>query len=193
MPEEQLSKHERRELKLEARREAKQNAIEAGEKKKLFSKITAYSIIALVVIGGIWFFLSLPKPEQKNYDVGGLSFPLGNIHWHATPTIAICGENVSLPKPAPGQHLGSGLLHMHDDMLFHIEGSVSSPSQITLGAMMSNIGKSFSQTTLLGKKNGDPCPTGKEGNVQLIVNGVENSEFENYIIKDGDKIEMHFE
>ena len=193
MTEEPLSKHERRQLKLAERREAKQNVIEAEEKKKLFGKIITYSVIAIIVIGFAWFFLSLPKPTLVNYDTGGLSFPLGSIHWHATPTLTICGKNVALPIPAPGQEIGSVLLHIHDDRLFHIEGTVSSPSQITLGAMMLNIGKNFSQTTLLDKKNGDLCPTGKQGKVQLIVNGIGNSEYENYIIKDGDKIEMRFE
>ncbi len=192
MVEEQLSKHERRQIKLETRREAKQIAINAGEKKKLFNKILTYSVIALVAFGIAWFFMSIPKSKQANYDTGSLSFPLGNVHWHATPTLVICGENVALPKPASGQHFGSNLLHLHDDSLFHIEGSVSSPSQITLGAMMSSIGRNFSQEVILDKKNGDMCPDGKPRKVSLLINGVENMQYENYIIRDGDKIKMAF-
>ncbi len=190
---EELSKHERRELKLQLKREAKERMHEDYQKKESAKKLMAYGIIGVLILIGIGFFLSLPKPEPANYDVGGLSFPLGNIHWHATPTLTVCGAYIDLPKPAPGQHLGSNLLHLHDDSLFHIEGNVSSPSQITLSAMMSNIGRNFSQITLLEKKNGDLCPDGKPGKVQLLVNGVENIEYKDYIIKDGDRIEMRFE
>lgn len=193
MPDEQLSKHERRQLKLQLRKEEKEKMQVDYQKKENVKKLATYGVIALVILSGAWFFLSLPKPPPVNYDVVGLSFPLGNIHWHATPTVTVCGETVALPKPPPGQEFGNALLHVHNDSLFHIEGSVSSPSQITLGAMMSNIGKNFSQMALLDKKNGDSCPSGKAGKVQLIINGVENNQYENYIIRDGDKIEMRFE
>ncbi len=193
MGEEEVSKHDRRQLKLQLKREAKERMQQEYKGKKLMKKILIYGAIGLTILAGIGFFLSLPKPQPVNYDVAGLSFPLGNIHWHATPALSVCGENIAMPKPVPGQHLGSNLLHLHDDGIFHIEGSVSSPSQITLGAMMSNIGKNFSQTSLLGKKNGDSCPNGNPGKVRFIVNGNENSEYENYIIRDGDRIEIRFE
>src|SRR3989344_1709581 len=151
MEEQQLSKHDRRQLKLQSRKEENERTQADYQKKKSAKKLIVYGVIGILILAGIGFFLSLPKPQTVNYDTVGLSFPLGNIHWHATPALTVCGENVTLPKPSPGQHLGSNLLHLHDDGLFHIEGSVSNPSQITLGAMMSNIGKNFSQTSLLGK------------------------------------------
>ena len=31
------------------------------------------------------------------------------------------------------------------------------------------------------------------GNMRMMVNGVENTEYENYMMQDGDKIELHYE
>ncbi len=193
MGDEQFSKHDRKQLKLQLKRETKERMREDYQKKEGTKKLMVYGAIGILILAGAGFFLSLPKTQPVNYGIAGLSFPLGNIHWHATPALSVCGENIAMPKPVPGQHLGSSLLHLHEDGLFHIEGSVSSPSQITLGAMMSNIGKNFSQTSLLAKKNGDLCPDGNSGKVRLLVKGNENSEYEDYIIRDGDRIEMRFE
>lgn len=189
----ELSKHERRQLKLEEKREAKQRMNEDYRKEKSNKKLIIYAVIGIIIISAIGIFLLLPKPEPVNYETGGLSFPLGNVHWHATPLVYVCGKNIPIPTPIPGKHLGSSLLHTHDDSKAHIEGSVSDPSQITLSAFMSNIGMRFSETELVDKKNGDICTSGLAGEVKMTVNGTENNEFGNYVLRDGDRIELRFE
>lgn len=188
-----LSKHERRQVKLEQRREQKQIEEQQLKKQETNKKLMVYGGIAIgiLVIAGI--FLSLPKPEPVDYKTGFLSFPLGKIHWHATPLIYVCGENILLSQPISGTHLGSALLHTHEDSLAHIEGTVTSPSQITIGAFMANVGMGFSETRLLDKTNGDICSNGREGKVRLIVNGTENNEFGNYVLRDSDRLELRFE
>jgi len=191
--EEQLSKHERRQLKLQMKREAKDRMHHDFQKTESNKNLMIYGVIAVIVIAGIALFLSLPKPEPVNLVIGGLTFPLGAIHWHATPLISVCGENIPIPVTVPGRHLGTPLLHTHEDKQIHIEGNVSSPSEITLGLFMANVGMKFSSTKLIDKSNGDVCSNGQVGQVKLLVNGVENNEFENYVIREGNTLEMKFE
>jgi len=188
-----LSKNERRQLKLQEKRDAKARMQGEEVSKEKSNKMLLYGGLALAFIVIVGIFLSLPKAEPVNFVTGALTFPLGIIHWHATPLIYVCGDNISTPITTPGKHLGSNLLHTHEDKLAHIEGSVSSPDQITLGAFMANIGMRFSETQLIDKKNGDLCPSGEAGTVKLVVNGSENAQFNNYVLRDGDTVEMRFE
>lgn len=194
MNEQKLSKHKRRQLKIQQRKEDEEQMLKSQEKKQFIKKFAIYGIagIVIVVIASI-IFTSFSDAQAIEYDTSSLSFPLGNIHWHATPVVNICGENKAIPKPSAGRHLGSSLLHTHEDRLIHLEGTVSSPSQITIGAFMTNIGVRFSQNELADKKNGDACPNGEIGQVKLLVNGTENDQYENYVIRENDKIEMRFE
>ena len=57
---------------------------------------------------------------------------------------------------------------------------------------MNVIGQNFKNDELLDKKNGDLC-NGQPGKVKVLVNGKENSQLKNYVIKDGDKYEVQFE
>ncbi|HLB28660.1 MAG TPA: hypothetical protein VJM69_00835, partial [Dehalococcoidia bacterium] len=41
-------------------------------------------------------------------------------------------------------------------------------------------------------KDGDACPDSKPGAVKLIVNGLENSEFEAYVPQEGDLVKIEF-
>ena len=188
-----LSKHKRRQLKLEQKKEAKIKMQQNLQKKQSTKKIITYGVIGIAAIAAIaWFFL-FSAAEPVDYDTSGLSFPLGNVHWHATPIITVCGQNVPILMPVGSGHFGSSLLHTHDDAKIHIEGTVSDPSQITLGLFMANIRMNFSETTLIDKENGDLCPNGQAGKVKLLVNGAESSQYGNYIIRENDIIEMKFE
>ncbi|HLD80772.1 MAG TPA: hypothetical protein VJA40_02110 [archaeon] len=111
--------------------------------------------------------------------------------------VVICGEVKNLPYPPPGQsHLGSGLLHIHNEPehYIHQEGrlNVSDPSK--LGSFFDNIGVKFSSTELWDKKNGDVCEnTGLPGKVVFKVNGVESNLYRNAPVFDGDRFEVRFE
>lgn len=196
MSEQHISKNERRRLKQKQRQEERQKELMETERKGKIKKFGAIAI-ALIFFGSIFSFVAFFVPNTPTgnsvLNTAGLNFPLGNIHWHAIPTIEICGEQKPIPTPIGNTHLGSPLLHTHEDAKIHIEGTVSNPSQITLGGFMSNIGLKFNEKQLLDKKNGDACANGQQGKVTLIVNGTENDQFENYVVKDGDLIKMVFE
>ncbi|MDO8537924.1 MAG: hypothetical protein Q7S21_03490 [archaeon] len=163
---------------------------EKGQEVQAKNNTLLFSGIAVGVILIIGFFLIFGNASSST--VGGITFPTGQVHWHAYPSVEICGEVRQLPLPSPGQsHLGSDLLHTHDDGWIHVEGKVNSPQEITLGQYMQNIGVKFSSTQLWDKTNGDLC-NGVAGKVQLFINGIENSELENHVIKDQEKVLFKF-
>ena len=196
MSEQHLSKHERRKLKTEQRHEERQRGFKEIEKKDKIKKFGTIAI-ALILFGSVFSFFVFFAPGNPTgntvLNAPGLTFPLSQIHWHATPKIEICGETKKIPTPASDAHLGTQLFHTHKDALIHIEGSVSSPSQITLGGFFDNIGIKFSENKIMDKTSGDTCPDGGIGQVKMLVNNLPNAEFRNYVIKNGDAINIMFE
>ena len=70
----------------------------------------------------------------------------------------------------------------------HIEAQgVVTKDDTRLGRFFQVWGKDFNLTTIMDKKND------QGGTVKMLVNGKENAEFENYLMKDGDKIEISYE
>ncbi len=196
MSEQQFSKHERRKQKIEQHHEERQRGFKEIEKKGKIKKFGAIAI-ALIFFGSIFSFFAIFAPSNPTgnavLNTAGLTFPLNQIHWHAIPTIELCGLQKSIPTPIGSAHLGGPLLHTHEDAKIHIEGSVSDPSQITLGNFFENIGVKFSETQIIDKTNGDTCPDGGIGQVKMLVNNLPSTEFRNYVIKDGDLINIKFE
>ncbi len=144
--------------------------------------------LALLVGGG---FFALSGFGSGAVNASGP--PIGNVHWHADASFDVCGEERSLPRPATADgHLGTGLIHTHQDGRLHIEGHVGSPSDITLEKAMRSIGITFTNEQLFEKKNGDAC-NGAAGKIVLLVNGQPNSALAQYSIKDGDRFEIKFE
>ncbi len=191
-----LSKNEKRGLKHEQRKQEKFRMQQETKNKAKIKKAITIAVL-LVFAGSVFSLIAFFGPQNlagnAALNTNGMSFPLGKIHWHATPKIELCGEPKQIPVPASDVHLGSALLHTHQDALIHIEGTVSSPSQILLGGFFDNIGVNFSQTQIFDKTNGDSCQGGAAGKVTMSVNGIPSSEFRDYVIRDGDKIEIKFE
>ena len=190
---EQLSKQERRQMKIEQRREDKLKMQQEIENKGSLKKYAFIAVAVLLVGAALYFFAFVSKPSPTgNFNTAGIVFPLNNIHWHAVPQINLCGEQKPIPTPGPGLHLGNTLFHTHEDAQIHIEGTVAGPEQITLGGFFDNIGVKFSSTEIMDKKNGDIC-NGNPGTVQLLINGSQNTEFRDYVVRDKDKIQIMFE
>ena len=110
------------------------------------------------------------------------------IHWHPELTITIKGEKQEIPAD-----IGIGTvhkpIHTHDNMgVLHLEfnGAVRK-EDLRLGEFFEIWGKRFNKDCIF-----DFC-NGEEGAVKFLVNGKENSEFENYVMHEGDKIEIRYE
>jgi hypothetical protein len=101
------------------------------------------------------------------------------IHWHPQLTIYVKGEKIEIP-----QNIGLGVTHLpihtHEDLpLIHLEfDGVVQEKDIMLGQFFKNWGRDIRSFG---------------ANMRMTVNGTENIEFENYIMKDGDKIELHYD
>lgn len=191
----QLSRHELKKLKRQQREEEEKKKLETQEKSKKrkgLIKYSIYAIIAIVVIFGLFKLFSGGSDSNNSSDSG--PYTSSPVHWHASLDVYICGEKVTIPENAPlgEHHLGLPLLHTHADRLIHIEGQIWNKEEITIGKYMKVIGEEFTDTTLLDKNNGDLCNE-NPGKVKLIVNSKENQELTNYVVQDGDKLELRFE
>lgn len=143
-------------------------------------------VLIALFVGGIAVFAFNGSGSSSNQSIG-------EIHWHATAQLSVCGEPKELPVPLPGQHQkGLSLMHTHDDGKLHIEGVVGNANEITLGKFMQAIGVSFTNDQFFGKKNGDAC-NGVPGKVTLLVNGKQEASLSDYSVKDGDQYQIKFE
>ena len=120
---------------------------------------------------------------------------IGVDHWHANYTYYVCGEK----QPQSPTFEGVGV-HTHNDAIIHIHPS--SQESEGAGARLTKwfgygggkldgdeIRLPGSATTY---KNGDECPDGTIGEVQIFVNGVKLPDYKRYLPKDGDRIRMVF-
>lgn len=151
------------------------------------SKTKQYIFVGLVlavVVGGFFWSRALsggPDVISKN-----------GIHWHSELSIFINGEKQSIPANVgipPGTTGHPGVMHTHDtDNLIHIEfQGIVRNKQTRIGDFFQIWGKDFGSGTLLGNK----AENGKT--IKMFVNGKENTEFENYQLKDKDRIEIRYE
>ena len=135
-------------------------------------------LIVIVFIGGLWFLGSSQRPTQDN-DTPLISTT--GIHYHPQLSIFINDEQITIPAGI-GLAVGHNPMHTHEeDGVIHLEydGRVYE-GDTTLGRFFDVWNKDFSQTKLLDT----------EGEVVMTVNGEVNTEFGNYQMKDGDRIEL---
>ena len=115
--------------------------------------------------------------RAQNYDPNVIA--RNGLHWHSEIALYVKGEKIEIPK-----NIGIGAVHQpmhtHDDLpVLHLEfqGMVRK-QDLMLGQFFKNWGKDFNSFG---------------SHVTMTVNGKENTEFENYQMKNGDKIELRYE
>lgn len=183
LPESQmLPKRERKILKKQKKEKERQKE----RLKKRLKKTLNISLIILILGGAIFigarFFATKPAP------VASVIISKSGLHWHADLSIKILGKLQDIPA-----NIGLGIteryVHTHETGGFiHMEFPiVVREDDIKLGRFFENWGKKFNKDCILNQCNG------LEGEVKMFVNGELNFEFENYIMQDGDKIEIIFE
>ncbi|HEY4487707.1 MAG TPA: hypothetical protein VI483_03015 [Candidatus Paceibacterota bacterium] len=131
--------------------------------------------VVILVIASI-FILPSPKVIDPN-DPNVVA--TNGLHWHPQLAIYVKGEKIEIP-----QNIGIGAVHQpmhtHDDLpLIHLEFPALVRTQdITLGRFFEIWGKDM--------RSFGP-------NVKMTVNGKENTEYEDYIMRDGDEIELRYD
>ena len=140
--------------------------------------------------------------EPAGESPGASGGPRIGDHWHATYTFTVCGEkqpNAPTWEGSSGVHThGDGIMHIHPFQTysegrgarlvkwFEYGGGVLTDDSIN----MPGSSKTY--------KNGDRCPDGSEGVVQVYVmsaaTGVEErlDDWDEYIPEDGDRILILF-
>ena len=136
-------------------------------------------IIATVVLamGLIWWAKANQATEITSPNSNVIS--MSGIHYHPELEIYVKGEKIEIP-PNIGLIGGHRPIHTHEDApIVHLEYQTKVTKEDTrLGKFFEVWGKDF-------KEFGQ--------NVTMTVNGELNTEYENYEMKDGDKIELRYE
>jgi len=175
-PLEQLSKKERKEIRRQEKLEAKGTEVQSRRRKRIISRVS-WSVFGIAVIAGlVWLVASAPKtPEGDILSRSG-------FHWHPELAVYVKGVKQEIPP-----NLGIGAVHqpMHTHVedapqgVIHLEfQGLVKKSDVTLGKFLQTWGKNINSFGT---------------NVKMTVNGKENTEYENYLMQDKDKIELRYE
>jgi len=166
----------------------------AGMKRML--KTMTLSLIVVGALGAlIWYSATRPKaPEGEIVSRGG-------VHWHPELAIYIKGQKQIVPAnvgigtqyagyPRFDPMMGMTDMHTHDDsgtLHWEVMKGPVTKDDVRISSFFKVWGKTFSKDCIFEYCNG------ADGTVKMIVNGKENTEFENYLVNDKDKIEIRYE
>ena len=154
--------------------------------------IGAAAVFAALIIGSFALSSFPGGIGGQGETAAGDGAQIGD-HWHAPLRMEVCGEAINLPASEGGIHShGDGSIHIH-------------PYTVNDAGSRANIGRFFDSfplemdsdrvETLEGGlfQNGDICPDGTIGTVQVLVNGQDITESaREYTPKDEDAVEVYF-
>ncbi|MDP2647970.1 MAG: hypothetical protein Q8P35_01880 [Candidatus Yanofskybacteria bacterium] len=163
----------------------------SGGKERSRSRLLGRGIkiaVALAIIGAGGFWLAnyaktLPAPDPLAICIQHQNLAM---HIHPQLSVVIKGEKQVIPAEVGISAVCMRPLHTHDDTgTIHVEF----PRQYsaTVGDFFKIWEKQFNNTCIFDRCNGS------EGTVKMLVNGAENTEFEHYVMKDLDNIEIRYE
>jgi len=178
----QSSKTERKELRHQEKQAERQRTTRRRTLRR-FLKTGAVVLAAFGAVGGVAWYIATRPSIVETEVVSRLG-----VHRHLELRISIKGKTQDIPA-----NLGIGLLHIpihtHDrDGVIHLEfqGFVT-VDDLRLREFFRVWGKRFNKTCIFESCNGP------DGNVKMLVNGKENQEFESYVMKDNDTIEIRYQ
>ena len=138
----------------------------------------------LLLIGGIWWSNSSQSSDPNIVSTQG-------IHWHSQLTIYVDGKKQDIPAnigvgpqydsmPTFDSGMRMTAMHTHEpDGTIHLEfPDRVTKNDIVLGNFFRIWGKDFLEF---------------RPSIHMTVNNEGNTELQNYIMKDGDKIELRYE
>ena len=141
--------------------------------KLFFIAIGAFVVLVLATA----FILPVPSGDVSSNDPAVIA--TSGLHWHPQLEIFVKDENVEIP-----QNIGLGAvhkpIHTHEDLpVIHLEfnGTVRE-EDLMLGEFFKNWGKDM-------RSFGE--------NMRMTVNGIENTGFERYIMRDKDVITLRYD
>lgn len=177
------------------KKERPEHAYKRARMKRMLTTVTL-SVLGIGTLGAlIWYSATRPKvPEGEIVSRGG-------VHWHPELTIYIKGQKQVIPAnvgigmqytgyPRFDPMMGMTDMHTHDDsgtLHWEVMKGPVTKDNVRIGSFFRVWGKTFSKNCIFEYCNG------ADGTVKMLVNGKENTEFENYLVNDKDKIEIRYE
>ncbi|MEK7510058.1 MAG: hypothetical protein AAB567_00670 [Patescibacteria group bacterium] len=178
----QLTKKERKEVKRQEKLEQEQRLAKQHSTFRFFK----IALLVLAISGGVGFLFWYNKTHPPSPQ--GELISRNGIHWHAKLGIVINGKNEEIPSD-----IGIGVvhapIHTHDatgTIHMEMDGRVTK-DMIKLGEFFKIWDKHLTSECIFNF-----C-SGPEGSVKMFVAGKENTEFGEYMMQDGDAIEIRFE
>ncbi len=158
----------------------------------------AAAIIFLAYVAySVYYYLSTAEKVEE-YDVCVDGRCIKTFHTHADISFDICGRNINLPLEkgdlaGPHTHKERNMLHFHERLPYDPNtGQLLETRPLTVGAFMNEMDIRFNDRCIAEYCNGDLCPDGKPGTVRMFINEQPNTEFGQYVWKDGDEILITF-
>jgi len=182
--EQQLTKRERRQL----RREERRREAERGKQTQGAKSFFIWGIV-LAVLGlggfGVFRYLSSGSGNVAGNILDTCVTHSGGMHIHPNLKIVISGEIQEIPRNIGISSTCMRPIHTHDtSRKIHIE--FPREYDFVVGDFFKAWDKQFSRTQIFEYLS-DAAHT-----VSMTVNGEENSEFENYVMKDGNDIVIEY-
>jgi len=180
--EQQLSKGERKKIKREKKQREREQAAKLQARKKLVQRAVMWGLPVIVIGGILWAAVSSPEEAIEDF------VSRDGIHWHPKLTIRMNGEHREIPA-----NIGIGGVHkdihtheVNDSLHVEMNRPVRE-DDIRVKKFFDIWGERFTAECIL-----DACNS-EDGKVKMLVNNEENLEFENYLMQDGDRIEIVYE
>ncbi len=176
---ENLNKKERYDLERQEKMLAQETVIKNRSIRKTVSWIFL-AVIAVAAVGGLIWYIATRPPTPESDIISKTGF-----HWHPELIIYVKGVKQEIPANI-GLPAGMGAVHQpihtHDDSdrgIIHMEfEGLVLKQNTTLGQFFKNWGKDINS---FGE------------NMKMTVNGQENTDYENYIMRDNDQIIIYYE
>lgn len=141
-----------------------------------------FIITGIVVVLGIILFASFGNEAKiQSIDSENLISQNG-IHWHPELTIYKNGEKIELPSDI-------GLGTTHNPIHTHDEDAASGVLHLEFNGLVYQKDTKLSEFFKVWNKDINSFGS----NMTMTVNGIASNEFGDYLMKDGDKIELIYE
>ena len=170
-------------------------------KKKRSPWIWAGYAVAIIVLGyiaySVYYYLSTAEKVEE-FEVCYADKCIKTFHVHADIKIELCGKKIMLPLEhgpleGPHTHKERNYMHFHERLPYDpATGQLLETTPLQLGTFMNEFDIRFNDHCIGEYCNGMECMPGTPGNVRMFVNEQPNTEFDQYIWKDGDDIVITF-
>lgn len=139
--------------------------------------------------------LTFCQPENASPDQQKCYF---TAHWHFHFDAKICDETKLLPYETADllklhTHVETDKVHFHG--LLPVDPKtkeITDYSDLKLRNVFAQLKVPVKENEVYGYKDGDTCPNGRTGELKVLVNGEEQKDFMNYILKNSDKVTIRF-